>query len=112
MGVVLRSSDIKAYVAMWRYAGHVLGIDHDILPETLEMQEDFMLASMLHQGASGNFRQIPFPPAPSPLPTLASQVSAPRARRKLSLYANLNCMLYGASISLLFPPFLTDSTSS
>ena len=51
MGVVLRSSDIKAYVAMWRYAGHVLGIDHDILPETLEIQEDFMLASMLHQGA-------------------------------------------------------------
>lgn len=50
MGVVLRSGDIQAYVHMWRYAGWVLGIDEEFLPESVEAQEEFMLASMLHQG--------------------------------------------------------------
>ena len=49
MGVVLHATDIRAYVHMWRYAGHVLGIAPELLPESLEDQEAFMLASMLHQ---------------------------------------------------------------
>jgi hypothetical protein len=50
MGVVLSSHDINAYVQMWRYAGFVLGIKEELLPERLEDQEEFMLCSMLHQG--------------------------------------------------------------
>eukprot|EP00451_Oxyrrhis_marina_P003532 CAMPEP_0204276970 /NCGR_PEP_ID=MMETSP0468-20130131/29033_1 /ASSEMBLY_ACC=CAM_ASM_000383 /TAXON_ID=2969 /ORGANISM="Oxyrrhis marina" /LENGTH=423 /DNA_ID=CAMNT_0051253679 /DNA_START=26 /DNA_END=1297 /DNA_ORIENTATION=+ len=50
MNIILSSQDIVAYVQMWRYAGYVLGIHNDLLPETLEAQEEFMLASMLHQG--------------------------------------------------------------
>lgn len=50
MEVVLSEWDIKCYVQMWRYAGHILGISDPLLPETLEDQEEFMLCSMLHQG--------------------------------------------------------------
>ena len=50
MGVVLSSADLDAYVHMWRYAGHVLGIDEALCPRSLEEQEEFMRASMLHQG--------------------------------------------------------------
>lgn len=50
MSIVLSSWDIKCYVHMWRYAGYVLGIVDDLLPETLEDQEEFMLCSMIHQG--------------------------------------------------------------
>jgi len=35
---------------MWRYAGYVLGIADELLPATLEDQEEFMLCSMFHQG--------------------------------------------------------------
>lgn len=59
MGVVLSSWDIKCYVQMWRYAGYVLGIVDDLLPETLEDQEEFMLCSMLHQGAPDLIRGGP-----------------------------------------------------
>eukprot|EP00747_Dinoflagellata_sp_TGD_P047871 gnl/TRDRNA2_/TRDRNA2_145262_c0_seq1.p1 gnl/TRDRNA2_/TRDRNA2_145262_c0~~gnl/TRDRNA2_/TRDRNA2_145262_c0_seq1.p1 ORF type:complete len:175 (+),score=19.83 gnl/TRDRNA2_/TRDRNA2_145262_c0_seq1:26-526(+) len=38
------------YVHMWRYAGHVLGIAEELLPKSLEEQEEFMLCSSLHQG--------------------------------------------------------------
>ena len=51
MDVVLSSADVEAYVHMWRYAGHVLGIEEWLLPVTLEDQEAVMLASMIHQGA-------------------------------------------------------------
>merc|ERR1719336_1780136 len=50
MGVVLSSWDIKCYVHLWRYAGYVLGIVDELLPKSLEDQEEFMLCSMLHQG--------------------------------------------------------------
>ena len=50
MGIVLSKDDIECYVAMWRYAGYVLGIEESLLPTSLEDQEEFMLASMLHQG--------------------------------------------------------------
>jgi len=50
MNVILSASDIDAYVHMWRYAGYVLGIGEDLLPVSLEDQEEFMLCSMLHQG--------------------------------------------------------------
>jgi hypothetical protein len=51
MAVVLSQRDIECYVHMWRYAGHVLGICDELLPKTLEDQEEFMLSSMIHQGA-------------------------------------------------------------
>eukprot|EP00931_Biecheleriopsis_adriatica_P041213 TRINITY_DN23586_c0_g1_i4.p1 TRINITY_DN23586_c0_g1~~TRINITY_DN23586_c0_g1_i4.p1 ORF type:complete len:416 (-),score=61.61 TRINITY_DN23586_c0_g1_i4:70-1317(-) len=51
MGILLSAWDIQCYVHMWRYAGHVLGILDELLPTTLEEQEEFMLCSMLHQGA-------------------------------------------------------------
>lgn len=51
MGVVFPSADIACYVQMWRYAGHVLGISEELLPVTVEDQEEFMLCSMLHQGS-------------------------------------------------------------
>jgi hypothetical protein len=50
MSVILSHEDIEAHVHMWRYAGHVLGIEEELLPRSLEDQEEFMLASMLHQG--------------------------------------------------------------
>jgi len=54
MGIRFSSNDIDCYVQMWRYAGYVLGIDDYLLPVTLEYQEEFMLASMLHQGVPEN----------------------------------------------------------
>lgn len=51
MGVVLSEYDISCYVHMWRYAGYVLGICDELLPTTIEDQEEFMLCSMLHQGS-------------------------------------------------------------
>ncbi len=54
MGIRFSSSDIDCYVQMWRYAGYVLGIQDALLPVTLECQEEFMLAAMLHQGVPDN----------------------------------------------------------
>jgi len=51
MGVVLSDYDVQCYVHMWRYAGHVLGICNELLPKTIEDQEEFMLCSMIHQGS-------------------------------------------------------------
>jgi len=36
---------------MWRYAGHLLGIHEDLLPRTLQDQQEFMWSSTLHQGS-------------------------------------------------------------
>ena len=49
LGIVLSQPDAEAYVHMWRYAGHVLGIAGELLPRSLADQEEFMLAAMLHQ---------------------------------------------------------------
>lgn len=51
MSIRLSRQQIEDYVHMWRYAGYVLGIDEYLLPKSLEEQEAFMCASMLHQGA-------------------------------------------------------------
>lgn len=51
MNIIFSSSDIAAYVQLWRYAGWVLGIEDEFLPESLEDQEEFMTCSMLHQGS-------------------------------------------------------------
>lgn len=59
MGISLSQEDIQSYVHMWRYAGHVLGIQEDLLPLNLEDQEEFMLASMLHQGHPETIPEIP-----------------------------------------------------
>ena len=50
MGVVLSTVDIQSYAMMWRYCGHVLGIVPELCPSSLEEQEEFMMASMKHQG--------------------------------------------------------------
>jgi len=34
---------------MWKYAGHVLGIEEDLLPDSLEDQEEFFLASCISE---------------------------------------------------------------
>lgn len=51
MGIHWSRDDCDAYVQMWRYAGHILGIVDDLLPRTIADMEEFMHASMLHQGA-------------------------------------------------------------
>eukprot|EP00924_Labyrinthula_sp_SR-Ha-C_P000718 snap_masked-scaffold_7-processed-gene-1.38-mRNA-1 protein AED:1.00 eAED:1.00 QI:0/-1/0/0/-1/1/1/0/410 len=50
MGIKFSPSDIDAYVHMWRLIGWILGIVEELLPKSLEDQEEFMLASMIHQG--------------------------------------------------------------
>jgi hypothetical protein len=50
MSVYLTDEDIETYTHMWRYAGYVLGINDALLPQRIEDQEEFMLASMLHSG--------------------------------------------------------------
>lgn len=57
MGIFLSRTDIDAYIHMWRYAGHVLGIADNLLPVSLEDQEEFMLASMLHQGSPESMKE-------------------------------------------------------
>jgi hypothetical protein len=49
LGVVLRRDEIDSFVLLWRYAGHVLGIDDALLPRTVEEQQAFYLSSCKHQ---------------------------------------------------------------
>lgn len=50
MGIRLRRHERDSFILMWRYAGHVLGIDPALLPVTMEDQREFFLASLRHQG--------------------------------------------------------------
>eukprot|EP00756_Hemistasia_phaeocysticola_P018309 Hpha_TRINITY_DN15585_c1_g11::TRINITY_DN15585_c1_g11_i1::g.103896::m.103896 len=50
MNVHLSEADKQAYMALWRYAGFVLGIEEELLPESALDQEAFFFASLKHQG--------------------------------------------------------------
>jgi hypothetical protein len=49
MGIRLDRAQIDSFVLLWRYAGHVLGIDAALLPATIEEQQAFYLSSCKHQ---------------------------------------------------------------
>jgi hypothetical protein len=49
MGIRLDREQIDSFVLLWRYAGHVLGIDAALLPTTIEEQQAFYLSSCKHQ---------------------------------------------------------------
>jgi len=49
LGIRLEREEIDSFLLLWRYAGHVLGIDEALLPKTIEEQQAFFLASLKHQ---------------------------------------------------------------
>lgn len=49
LGIRLDRAEIDSFILLWRYAGHVLGIDPQLLPESVEQQQAFFLASCKHQ---------------------------------------------------------------
>ena len=49
MGVNLSQDEIDSYIHMWKYAGYLLGIEEALLPDTLEDQEEFFLASCIDE---------------------------------------------------------------
>lgn len=49
LGIRLERDEIDSFLLLWRYAGHVLGIDEALLPKTIEEQQAFFLASLKHQ---------------------------------------------------------------
>jgi hypothetical protein len=49
LGVRLDRAQIDSFILLWRYAGHVLGIDGALLPRSIEEQQAFYLSSCLHQ---------------------------------------------------------------
>lgn len=49
LGIRLEREEIDSFLLLWRYAGYVLGIDEGLLPQTIEEQQAFFLASLKHQ---------------------------------------------------------------
>lgn len=49
LGIRLGRDEIDSFILLWRYAGHVLGIDERLLPKSIEEQQAFFLASLKHQ---------------------------------------------------------------
>jgi hypothetical protein len=49
LGVRLGRDQIDSFVHLWRYAGHVLGIEPALLPDSIEDQQAFYLSSCRHQ---------------------------------------------------------------
>jgi hypothetical protein len=49
LGIRLERAQIDSFVLLWRYAGHVLGIDAALLPQAIEDQQAFYLSSCKHQ---------------------------------------------------------------
>lgn len=49
LGIRLERDEIDSFILLWRYAGHVLGIDEKLLPASVEEQQAFFLASLRHQ---------------------------------------------------------------
>lgn len=49
LGVRLSADEIESFIALWRYAGYVLGIDEDVLPSSAADQQAFFLSSCKHQ---------------------------------------------------------------
>jgi hypothetical protein len=49
LGIRLERDEIDSFLLLWRYAGHVLGIADALLPQSIEEQQAFFLASLKHQ---------------------------------------------------------------
>lgn len=49
LGIDLDRPQIDSYMALWRYAGSVLGMEEALLPRSIEDQQAFYLSSCLHQ---------------------------------------------------------------
>lgn len=49
LGVTLRDEDVESYIHMWRYGGYLLGIEDELLPDSIDDQQAFFLASLKHQ---------------------------------------------------------------
>jgi len=49
MSTHMNREEIDAYMHLWRYAGYLLGIDEELLPKSLEEQEEFFLASCIDE---------------------------------------------------------------
>lgn len=49
LGVTLRDEDVESYIHMWRYGGYLLGIEDELLPDSIHDQQAFFLASLKHQ---------------------------------------------------------------
>ena len=49
MHIHFNEEELASFNLMWRYTGHVLGIQDDLLPTTVADQQAFFLASLKHQ---------------------------------------------------------------
>ena len=49
MNIHFNDDELASFNLMWRYTGYVLGIQDDLLPETVADQQQFFLASLKHQ---------------------------------------------------------------
>ena len=49
MGIPFTPAALASYNLLWRYAGHDLGIDADLLPRPTEHPHDFFFACLPHQ---------------------------------------------------------------
>lgn len=49
IGIRLPDSDVASFMLMWKYAGYLLGIVDELLPDSLADQQEFFMASMLHE---------------------------------------------------------------
>jgi hypothetical protein len=52
LGVQLTEREVAAYMSLWRYAGHVLGIAEELLFESFGKQEEFFLSSCIDEADS------------------------------------------------------------
>jgi len=50
LGVRFAQDDLKSYMLLWRFVGFALGISEELLPDSFQIQEEFMLASVLMMG--------------------------------------------------------------
>merc|ERR1712046_299488 len=50
LGAHLSQGDVESFILLWRYVGFVIGIDEELLPESLAVQQEFFSASTLMMG--------------------------------------------------------------
>ena len=86
MGVRFSKRELASYHLMWRYAGHVLGIDDELLFATLDEQRAFFYASIKHQG-----RPDRIPPQTK---TLLDAVAKNATRHSPALYRAMQSLLH------------------
>jgi len=49
LGIRFSEDELESYILLWRYVGYVIGINENLLPSSVEDQQDFYLASSKHQ---------------------------------------------------------------